>query len=281
MEHEENQTSSTANTEVLDAAQSASSAAKIVAVVGTLFSLAVFFSLQPSGLSQSLLLLVLGLAVTGTASIYLMRLSRTLKALEASVSQKTEDIHAIMARAETLAVTDSRTGLFNRPYFEDVMANECRRAVREFTPLTLMLITVDYFKNYSETYGPEEAENGMVRIVDQLKQSVSRPGDLAARYEDEVLAFLLPSTNEQVVQLAERCCDEVRKLAIPHSASAAADTVTVSIGVATMQPSRLLTPERLIGATEQTLLEAKKRGGNQYVASAESVSDIPSATYSI
>mgnify|MGYP000265329556 FL=1 len=118
-------------------------------------------------------------------------------------------------------------------------------------------------------------------MSDDLRKRISRPGDLAVRFDNGRFAMLLPSTNEQVAQLAAQCCEDIRQLAIPHTTSAVSDVVTVTIGVATLQPSRLLTPERLIEASEKALYDAQKAGRDQFIASAENASDLPSVTYSL
>ncbi|WP_372833909.1 diguanylate cyclase domain-containing protein, partial [Pontibacterium sp.] len=173
------------------------------------------------------------------------------------------------------------TGLFDRVHFDNVTANECRRAVREFSPLSMMLVELDYFEHYLHHHGEKAADVCLKAVSDDLRKRISRPGDLAVRFDNERFALLLPSTNEQVEQLAAQCCEDIRQLAIPHTTSAVSDVVTVTIGVATLQPSRLLTPERLIEASEKALYDAQKAGRNQFIATAENASDLPSVTYSL
>lgn len=145
----------------------------------------------------------------------------------------------------------------------------------------MMMIEIDYLEHFTEAYGAPAADECLQHITAALRKRISRPGDLAVRFGKERFALLLPSTNEQVAQLASHCCEEVRGLAIPHSTSAVSDVVTVSIGVATLQPSRHLTPENLIEATEKALYDAQKAGRNQFTASAESAGDLPSVTYAL
>ncbi|MGB0466546.1 MAG: sensor domain-containing diguanylate cyclase [Pontibacterium sp.] len=228
-----------------------------------------------------LLVLCLGLLFTLLLSVYLFVLGRRAREMAIIVSRHTAELEAAQLRADAVAVTDRITGLFNKRHFDYVVANECRRSVREFTPLTLMFFELDNFEQYAESYGQQKAEACLKAVAEQFKQRISRPGDLIARYSEDRFVCLLPSTNEQVIELAARCCEEVRQLNIAHKGTGSFEIVTISIGVATMLPSRLLTPERLVATAETVLLEAKEAGGDRYIASAESSSDISSATYSV
>lgn len=252
----------------------------LVALAGLLFSVSVYL-LMPAGDLAAPVLLIVGLALTALISRYLKHTLRRSATIETELNACIAELSNTRENADLVVAMDPTTGLFNRDHFDNVTANECRRAVREFSPLSLMLVEVDYLDNYCEEKGDVAGENCMKQIAEDLRKRISRPGDLAVRFDNERFALLLPSTNEQVVQLAAQCCADVRDLAIAHPASAVSDVVTVTIGVATMQPSRLLTPERLIEAAEKALYDAQKAGRNQYIASAENVSDLPSVTYSL
>lgn len=253
----------------------------LVVAASALFSLLVFASLSTSDMLLASVLLGVGLLLSAGLGLYIKLLLQRMAELQTQAQQSSVQMVSLAEQAESRSVIDHSTGLFNRNYFDELVDNECRRAVREFSPLTMMLISVDYLKNFQESYGDEAAEQCLQRVAQTLKANVSRPGDLVARYDSEQFAFLLPSTNEQVVQLAERCCIAVRELAVEHNASPVDDTLTVSIGVATMQPSRLLTVERLTDTCTQALYQARKAGGDKYVATVEGNADIPSATYSL
>ena len=80
-----------------------------------------------------------------------------------------------------------------------------------------MLIEVDYLEHFREAKGDAEGENCLKKIAEDLRRRISRPGDLAVRFDNERFALLLPSTNEQVAQLAAQCCDDVRGLSIGAS----------------------------------------------------------------
>lgn len=252
----------------------------LVALAGILFSLAVYL-LMPAGDLAAPVLLIVGFILTALISRYLKNTLLRSSTIETELNACIVELSNARENTELLGALDRTTGLFNRTHFDNVTANECRRAVREFSPLSLMLIEVDYLDNYREEVGEAEGENCLKQIAQNLRKRISRPGDLVARFDNERFALLLPSTNEQVAQLAAQCCADVRDLSLRHPASAVSDVVTVTIGVATMQPSSLLTPERLCEASEKALYDAQKAGRNQYIASAENISDLPSVTYSL
>ncbi|EAR62411.1 diguanylate cyclase [Neptuniibacter caesariensis] len=175
---------------------------------------------------------------------------------------------------------DPLTGLVNRIHFDETLDVECRRAVREFSPLTLMLIRVDHYEQYSERYGVQAADILLQQVSESLRSAVGRPGDIIARLDGCLFGLILPSTNEQVVQLAQRCNEIMHQRKIPHEGVDDIDYVTLSIGVATLQPSRMLTPDTLLDQADRQLNNAVEAGGDQYQAYAESTLE-PSATYSV
>ncbi|WP_415903047.1 diguanylate cyclase domain-containing protein [Neptuniibacter sp. QD29_5] len=219
------------------------------------------------------LFLMTGLLLSFLVASYLKRVGHHVKSLRTEQANLTEQM------AET-SWSDPLTGLVNKLHFDEALDVECRRAVREFSPLTMMLLKIDSFKEYSDEYGVEAAQGMLQEVSSVLKNSVGRPGDMIARIDDHLFAFILPSTNEMVIQLAERCCDTISGHGIPHQASPIDKVVTLSIGVATMQPSRLLTPEYLLELSKQQLQEAEDKGGNQFHAFVDGIKE-PPLTYNV
>jgi diguanylate cyclase (GGDEF)-like protein len=221
----------------------------------------------------SLFFLLTGLLLSFLLASYLKRLSQHLKRLK--------DEQDIMSEQMIdTSWNDPLTGLVNRTHFDEALDIECRRAVREFSPLSMILLRIDDFAQYSEHYGVDAADILVQRISETLKSCVSRPGDILARVDESQFGFILPSTNELVVQLAERCSLAVRTLALPNESEAKDLCVTVSLGVVTLQPTRLLTAERLFDTTMQQLEQAREAGGDQYNAYIENSTE-PSLTYSV
>lgn len=163
---------------------------------------------------------------------------------ERALKEAREKLAAVM-------IIDELTGLINRRHFSEVLSIECGRAVRDFSPLTLMLVAIDK----PETGDIDDQQVGCV--VDVLKEAIARPGDQVARIDPYRFALLLPSTNEQSPLLAERLCQNVQNITL------AGQRLSVSIGSSTLQPSALLTAETILAQTESALAEAIQCGGGQ------------------
>ena len=221
----------------------------------------------------SVMFLITGLLLSYLMGSYLKRISNHLKTLR-------EEQEVLADQMIDTSWNDPLTGLVNRIHFDEALDVECRRAVREFSPLTMILLRIDGFKPYADHYGIEAADILLQRVSETLKSSVGRPGDMIARLDDHLFGFILPSTNEMVVQLAERCTLSIRELDIPNESESENAIVTLSIGVATLQPTRLLTADRLFEVANEQLLIAIDKGGDQYSAYAESGLE-PSVTYSV
>ncbi len=116
--------------------------------------------------------------------------------------------------------------------------------MRYKTPLSLLMIDVDYFKRFNDTYGHPAGDECLRRVAQAVASNVRRAGEVAARYGGEEFAVLLPHAEAaEVRRLAERICELVRQLGVPHVASATADHVTVSIGAAGAVAAMRFEPE--------------------------------------
>jgi len=135
---------------------------------------------------------------------------------------------------------------------------------RQCGELSVILIDIDFFKLYNDTYGHQEGDACLRVVAMAIAQSVHRPGDLAARYGGEEFVVLLPMTTlNGAADLAERIRLSVEALAIPHSASDAAPHVTVSLGVTNMFPDQVENSELLLNLADQGLYAAKAAGRNR------------------
>lgn len=132
------------------------------------------------------------------------------------------------------ATTDELTGLANRRRFEETLQSEWRRSRRSNSPLALLMVDVDHFKLFNDTYGHPGGDGCLRAVARALKSCCLRPGDTVARYGGEEFALLLPETPARhALHVAERILAAVRALAISHSGSPTAQLVTVSVGAAT------------------------------------------------
>ncbi len=164
---------------------------------------------------------------------------------------------------ETLAVTDALTGLANRRYFDQCLATEWRRAMRDRKPLSLLLVDVDLFKSYNDTYGHLRGDSCLKQIAEAAQDVVSRPGDLVARFGGEEFAAILPNTGKSgALQLAQDICAVMRNRQLPHSSNPLG-IVTVSVGCATLTPQLGEQAAPLIDCADKALYQAKRSGRNR------------------
>jgi two-component system, chemotaxis family, response regulator WspR len=165
---------------------------------------------------------------------------------------------------ERLTNVDGLTGLNNRRYFNEYLEAEWKRAVRSKQPLSILMIDVDHFKMYNDTYGHIAGDEVLRKVADCLKQSCRRSTDLAARYGGEEFAIILPETPfAEVQRLGDKVCQAVEALSLPHSASSAAKCVTISLGGATTIPQHGGAFPPLVDAADKALYEAKRAGRNR------------------
>ncbi len=169
-----------------------------------------------------------------------------------------------------LAATDGLTGLANRRRLDQVLDEECRRAVRERAPLSLLLLDVDRFKAFNDHYGHQGGDACLRAIAAVVRQFALRPGNLAARYGGEELALVLPATAEAAaLRTAEAVRAGIEALAIAHTGNTGCGVVTASIGVATADAETdAYSPGSLLQVADAMLYEAKRTGRNQVMSRA-------------
>ena len=154
-----------------------------------------------------------------------------------------------------LSVTDSLTGLVNRRYLEERLTEEIKRSNRHGYPMAFLMIDVDFFKSYNDTFGHTEGDKALKIVAHALKETL-RGADVAARYGGEEFSILLPqTTSEEAEIIAERVRQRVEQTAFPSR------NITVSIGIANCSLA-LNACENLISAADKALYEAKAKGRN-------------------
>lgn len=163
-----------------------------------------------------------------------------------------------------LANVDGLTGVPNRRCFDVTLEKEWRRAQRTRSPLSLVLMDIDCFKNYNDGYGHVAGDFCLRTVAQAVAESAARAGDLVARYGGEEFAMILPATDgEGAREVARKVLEAIRDLGLEHAHSSAAEIVTMSIGVATAWPTQGVEPGTLIEAADQSLYQAKESGRNR------------------
>lgn len=172
--------------------------------------------------------------------------------------------------AETLrarSYVDGLTGIANRRYFDVALDRELRRAGRTGSPLSLLLMDIDSFKAYNDHFGHQQGDACLSTVAQALAAMLKRPADVAARYGGEEFAAILPDTTlEQACAHANAIREHVASLALVQAPAAVRPVVTLSIGVASVDPSRLSEATALIAAADRALYAAKRGGRDLVVA---------------
>jgi len=166
------------------------------------------------------------------------------------------------------AATDALTGVSNRRAFDEALLHEWERCARASTPLSLIMLDIDFFKQFNDTYGHVAGDDCLRRVAGAIARAATRPGDLCCRYGGEEFAVILGDTDEDGARrVSEDILREVSALAIPHGKSALG-RVSVSAGVATMAPQPGTQPA-IVERADANLYSAKQGGRNRFVASTE------------
>ncbi len=169
---------------------------------------------------------------------------------------------------QRLSALDGLTGIANRRLFDQRLEQEWQRAMRNGSEITLLLIDIDFFKKYNDSYGHQAGDNCLRTVAMAVGALLKRSADLAARYGGEEFAVLLPETSRHGGErVAEKIQAEIARLCLKHRASNVSDQVTLSIGVATIRPHRQSAPFELIAAADKALYRAKDEGRNRIEAS--------------
>ncbi|AEK62200.1 GGDEF domain-containing response regulator [Collimonas fungivorans] len=165
---------------------------------------------------------------------------------------------------QRLTNSDGLTGLANRRYFDEYFSAEWKRAEREQSSLSLLMIDVDDFKLYNDTYGHLAGDTALKQVAESIGHFARRPTDLAARIGGEEFVLVLPSMSREHMEIqADKLQAAVHALGIAHASSSNDARVTVSVGGASMVPQRGSSQEKLVEAADQALYRAKRGGKNR------------------
>lgn len=164
---------------------------------------------------------------------------------------------------EAMAMADGLTGVANRRRFDQYLSAEWRRGTRDGKPLSLLMLDVDLFKAYNDTYGHQHGDSCLKQVAEACLDVVSRPGDLVARFGGEEFVVALPNTeSEGALQVANEICTSLRSRRLPHTGSPFG-IITISVGCATLVPQADMHVPELIALADHALYTAKHNGRNQ------------------
>ncbi len=185
-----------------------------------------------------------------------------------SERKKTEEkLLSLQKELEELSFKDGLTGVANRRMFDSILQLEWTNARRTGQPLSVIMIDIDYFKQYNDHYGHVKGDDCLKRVAKALDTAAARSRDFFARFGGEEFVLVLPETDAASAErVAERCRNLVFKEQITHGSSQVAQILTISMGLGTIVPTQKDETRSFIDAVDRNLYLAKQRGRNQLVS---------------
>lgn len=197
------------------------------------------------------------------------RLQKEMERKNKELEQKNLQLDRANGMLRALSYLDALTGIANRRHLEESLDYEWRRAVRSMTPLSLLMVDIDWFKALNDHYGHQYGDDCLRQVASTFADTLKRAGDLAARYGGEEFAVVLPSTElAGAASIAEEIRSRVEQLQIPHEPSEVG-IVTVSVGAATCVPTDSTAAAVLVDLADRALYQAKHSGRNRVVTTAD------------
>ena len=188
------------------------------------------------------------------------------KAREQKLLEVTMQLEAAVGKLNILSAQDGLTGICNRRHFDESLLGEWNRGLRSAKPLSLILIDIDYFKAYNDTYGHQAGDECLKAVAQALHGLLKRPADKVCRYGGEEFVAILPETPPKgALLIAEKMRAKTEALNIKHEKSKAGPSLTISLGVAALLPTRDYKPSELLALADKALYQAKNEGRNRVV----------------
>ena len=192
---------------------------------------------------------------------------RRTKALVES-NEKIEDqkleLEKVNRDLQQLSLIDPLTGVWNRRKYDKTIKREWNRCLRYQRPIALLLLDIDYYKKFNDSYGHMAGDECLVKIGETLKNSLYRSTDMAARYGGEEFVVLLTETGkEEAIKIANMLRQKIEALNIPHRQSPVSSYITASIGVTFTIPNTNSSHNDLFKVVDKALYQAKATGRNQ------------------
>jgi len=173
------------------------------------------------------------------------------------------ELKTISDKLELVSRVDVLTDIYNRRFFNEAYLKEWKHAVRTCTPLSILMIDIDDFKSYNDTYGHLAGDDCLHKVAQRVKECAKRPRDVIARFGGEEFVLVLPETGlEGAVVVAQSVLTGIRDLAISHQSSPFGGKLTVSIGVASCVPDASINLETLVNSADTAMYVAKNEGKN-------------------
>lgn len=204
-----------------------------------------------------ILALVMGLAWT---------IFSRIEVQQRQLIESTATLRHLNLKLEHASYTDSLTSLYNRRYFNIVYEREFKRALRSSRPFIFMMLDIDFFKQYNDTYGHLQGDVALQTVAKVLKNTLQRPGDYPFRLGGEEFGIILTDTDCKSGQImGEKVRAAIENLKIEHKGSKILPILSASIGAICIVPTLQMGDDALIHTADTNLYAAKERGRNQMV----------------
>lgn len=172
-------------------------------------------------------------------------------------------LNHLQKELEELSYKDGLTGVANRRMFDKVFNTEWANARRNHKPLSLIMLDIDYFKQYNDQYGHIQGDDCLRKVAKALEKAVVRPRDFVGRFGGEEFVIVLPETDEQAARVvAEKCRKLILQLNIPHEQSEVSDVLSISLGMVVIIPTSGDEKNSFIEEVDRRLYKAKENGRN-------------------
>ena len=190
--------------------------------------------------------------------------NESLEAMQARLLEREKELRVAVAKLKELANRDGLTGVYNRRFFDEAIAAECRRAMRASYPISLLMVDIDYFKGINDRYGHLVGDDCLRRVAQGLAGSLRRTSDVVARYGGEEFAIILPNVSQKnAAVVAEILRRAIQDLGIENESSEVSEYLTLSIGACTREANDRQLPGEMIRAADEALYYAKQNGRNR------------------
>ena len=177
--------------------------------------------------------------------------------LKKQVDSRTWELEQMNEKLRLMATVDGLTGVMNRRCFDEMLDREWKRSLREKVPVAIVMVDVDYFKKYNDTYGHQAGDECLRQVAEAMEKRVHRPSDYAARYGGEEFVLLLSNTSlDGAIKVAEDIRLLIENLKLPHAASEVSSYVTISLGVMTLIPDAGMQISEVVRKADQAMYYA-------------------------
>ncbi len=211
------------------------------------------------------LAIMLGLILLGVMT-FAWRIFMQIEEQQQQLLKSSETLKHLNIKLEQASYTDALTGIFNRRYFNLVYEREFKRALRGDKSIIFIMVDIDLFKQYNDTYGHLQGDLALQNVAHILRSSLLRPGDFVFRLGGEEFGVILTDTDcSNGHKMAERLRFNVESLNMEHKGNKKSGVVTISLGAICITPTASMNNETLLHSADSNLYAAKERGRNKVV----------------